>query len=247
MEHLKEASLLYREPALYAQMTDADAIDRAAAIIALAAVHGPSGAKSVLDLGCGTGAVLEQLACTYSDQAGVDLLPGMIDIAKKHRPELDLRVGDMRTVRLGRSFDVVICVGNALAYLIEPEDVQAAFATFAEHCVPGGLLIIQTPTVYPPLDRNRNAKAEVSGRHAGVVIRYTRDPRDETFTMTRHWNFEDGERTTDVVRRRVLSIEEQAVFANSVGFTHVWRSTRDGVTVFHREGVGGPGTGAASG
>ncbi|WP_049871797.1 class I SAM-dependent methyltransferase [Catenulispora acidiphila] len=236
---MEEASLLYREPALYAEMADAEAVDTAAAIVALADRHGPAGADSLLDVGCGTGAVLEQLACKYSKSAGVDLLPGMIEISRERRPQLETYVGDMRTIRLGRSFEVVTCIGNALAYLTAPDDIEAAFATFAGHCVPGGVLVIRTLTAFPPLDRSRTSRTRVSGRSANVTTTYTRDPAAEVLILTRHWDFEDREPATDVIRRRVLTIGEQESFAAAAGFTLVRpRDEDEDMTIFIRDDAG---------
>ena len=246
VEVLERASLLYREPALYAEMTDAEAVDTAATIVALADRHGPGIAESVLDMGCGTGAVLEQLACTYSKSAGVDLLPGMIAIARERRPYFETYVGDMRTVRLGRDFDVVTCVGNALAYITEPKDIEAAFATFAEHCVPGGVLIIRTLNAFPPLDRPRTSRMQVSGWTANVTTTYSRDAADGVVILTRRWDFDDRESTTDVIRRRVLTVDEQESFATVAGFALVRpRGQSENMTIFIRDDGCGPRNGVS--
>jgi len=248
VEVLEESSLLYRQPALYAEMTDAGATATAAAIAALADCHGLAGAESVLDVGCGTGAVLEQLTYKYLKSVGIDLLPGMVEIAMKRRPQLEMHVGDMRTVRLGRRFDVVTCIGNALAYLTASDDIGAAFATFAEHCAPGGVLIIRTLTAFPPLDRPRTSRTRVSGRSADVTTTYTRDPATEVLILTRRWDFGDGDPATDVVRRRVLTSDEQASFAAAAGFIPVRASTADkDMTIFIRDDADDARSGVADG
>jgi SAM-dependent methyltransferase len=229
-------------------MTDAGAADTAAAIVALADRHGPAGAESVLDVGCGTGAVLEQLACKYSRAVGVDLLPGMIQIAKERRPQLETHVGDMRTVRLGRRFEVVTCVGNALAYLTAPDGIASAFVTFAHHCVSGGVLIIRTLAAFPPLDKPRTSRMPVSGRSADVTTTYTRDPNAEVLILTRRWDFGDGKPETDVIRRRVLTIDDQASFAAAAGFSLIRPSTGDDdMTIFFRDDADNPRSGATDG
>lgn len=246
---LEVASLLYREPALYAAMTDDGAIDTAAAIIALADRYGPTDAQSALDIGCGTGAVLEHLATLYPVATGVDLLPGMVETADAQRSWLDVRVGDMRTVRLDRRFDLVVCVGNSLAYLTTVDDIAAAFVTFAEHCARGGLLILQTLTTWPFLDRPRASRASLAGRDATVTVTYTRDPSDETLIMTRCWQFDDGELATDTIRRRILPADEQEAFASAVGLVPASQEgllpqamtvyTRKDKRVLHREAANG--------
>jgi SAM-dependent methyltransferase len=217
-DQLETSSLLYREPALYAEMTDDGAAPTSAAILALADRFGPADARSALDIGCGTGAVLERLAHRYTTAVGVDLLPGMVEIAKERRADLDVRTGDMRTVRLGSSFDVVTCVGNALSYLTASHDLAAAFRTFAEHCVPGGLLVLQTIASCPKLDKPKMSSAMADGRRANVTVAYSLEDGEETLVMRRRWEFDDGRCETDVVRRRVLPPDEQALFAAAAGF-----------------------------
>jgi SAM-dependent methyltransferase len=236
MEALEAASLPYRRPEFYAALTD-DAAPRTAAVInAVVQRYGPAGAASVLDIGCGTGAILEELSKHYPTAVGVDLLPGMVKLASVRRAMLDVRRGDMRNVRLHQMFDVVTCVGNALAYMISQEDIAAAFTTFAEHCLPGGLLLVQTLMEVPDLNVVKTASAFVDARAAEATITYTLDLEDGALVMTRSWTFADGETTVDMIRRRVLTADELASFATAAGFqtikTQPWLNH---MTAFLRE------------
>lgn len=215
---LKAASLLYRKAALYAELTDGAAPDTAAVIIDLAGRYAPPHARAVLDLGCGTGAVLEHVLRRYVVGVGVDVLPGMVAAAARH-PGVDARRGDMRTVRLGRRFDIVLCIGNALSYLTTAEDITAAFTTFAAHCDRSGLLILQTLTTWPLLNHPRATRTWMAGREATVTVTYAQDPDDETLITTRSWNFDDNKHTTDIIRRRILTPDKQAAYACAAGFT----------------------------
>jgi trans-aconitate methyltransferase len=68
--------------------------------------------RSILDIGCGAGRDLNSLSKKCADCWSVDYLPEMIEYAKAQRPHMHLQLGDMRTVRLGRMFDVVTCDRN---------------------------------------------------------------------------------------------------------------------------------------
>ena len=98
--------------------------------------------RSILDIGCGTGRDLGVLSRTCPDCWGVDFLPEMIRYAKSQRPHLKLSVGDMRSVRLGRTFDVIMCMGSAFMYALTNEDVAKTLDTFAAHAHAGALLIL---------------------------------------------------------------------------------------------------------
>jgi len=100
-------SLLYAEPRLYDLVfPDADgsvgrmcreAFER----------YLPAPPPSALDIGCGTGRHLEALAETVAECWGVDLLETNVAYGRAVRPRLHVLQGDMRTVRLGRVFDLV--------------------------------------------------------------------------------------------------------------------------------------------
>ena len=84
---------------------------RAELIFQLISTYGPANPATLLDLGCGTGRDLAHTAA-HLTTVGVDLQPAMIDHGRRTRPHLDLRVDDLRTARLGTSFDVITCLGN---------------------------------------------------------------------------------------------------------------------------------------
>ena len=96
----------------------------------------------MLDLGCGTGRHLEVLAKTIPECCGVDLLESNIAYARSVRPGIAFQVGDMRTVRLGRTFDLVTCLGNALSYALTDHDLTDTISTFAAHARSGTLLVV---------------------------------------------------------------------------------------------------------
>jgi SAM-dependent methyltransferase len=98
--------------------------------------------KSILDIGCGTGRDLDSLSHDGADCWGVDFLPAMIDYAKSQRPHLHLQADDMRTLRLGKTFDAIMCMGSTFMYALTNDDVQKTLETFAAHSHPGTLLIL---------------------------------------------------------------------------------------------------------
>jgi SAM-dependent methyltransferase len=102
-------------------------------------------ARSVLDLGCGTG----QLAAALGKDrrvTGVDPAAAMLDIARQ-RPGgkgVDWVQADARTVRLGRTFDLVLLTGHAFQVFLTPQDQAAVLRTIACHLAPGGRFIFDT-------------------------------------------------------------------------------------------------------
>jgi SAM-dependent methyltransferase len=64
--------------------------------------------RRVLELGCGTGAILESLRPSYG--LGIDLSPEMVAVARQKRPHLSFQVGDIEHLRLTETFDYVVMV-----------------------------------------------------------------------------------------------------------------------------------------
>lgn len=101
-------------------------------------------AGPVLELGCGTGRVLEPCAAAAGGGGGVDSSPAMLERAR-HRLEaagltdrVELHLGDMRTVRMARRFPLVTIPFRSLFHLPGDDDWLAALATVREHLGPGG-------------------------------------------------------------------------------------------------------------
>jgi len=99
------------------------------------------GAKTLLDVACGTGAHLEELRQWYEVE-GADLSPAMLAVARQRLPGVELQEADMRTLDLGRWFDVVICLFSSIGYVTDPIEMRSAVARLAAHVAPGGVLIL---------------------------------------------------------------------------------------------------------
>jgi ArsR family transcriptional regulator len=99
---------------------------------------------SLLDLGTGTGRLLELFAPLYARAIGVDASPAMLAVARANLDRAGLtnaqvRLGDIQHLPFGRnSFDVVT-IHQVLHYLGEPE---RAIAEAARVLRPGGRLLI---------------------------------------------------------------------------------------------------------
>ena len=92
--------------------------------------------EAVLELGSGGGNNASHLKRRFRLTLA-DRSPEMLEISRELNPESEHVVGDMRSLRLGRTFDAVF-VHDALAYIVSEPDLRAVFATAYEHCRPGG-------------------------------------------------------------------------------------------------------------
>jgi trans-aconitate methyltransferase len=93
----------------------------------------------VLELGSGGGSNAFHLKAPFALTL-VDLSSEMLDVSRRLNPECQHCQGDMRTVRLGRTFDAVF-VHDAVDYMTTEADLAAAIETAYVHCRPGGIAV----------------------------------------------------------------------------------------------------------
>lgn len=125
-------------------------------VIKLIDLHRP-GARSLLNIGCGTGRHDEFLASKGYTVCGVDRSDEMLSSARK-RGAGDYTLGDFRSVRLEKRFDVVMALFHVVSYLSSNEDVIQAFRTAYEHLEAGGIFLFDCwygPGVLSDLPSNR--------------------------------------------------------------------------------------------
>lgn len=103
-------------------------------------------ARSVLELGCGTGAVLAGLGSGWL-LTGVDRSPEMLAIARRRCPAARLLEGDIRSFALSESFDVVLCVYDTLNHVPTFEGWLQVFDRVREHLREGGLFVFDLNTI----------------------------------------------------------------------------------------------------
>ena len=101
-----------------------------------------SGGNALLDVGCGTGLHLKHLkddfVCT-----GVDVSKSMLKIARKNVKGVTFKEADMKTLRLGKHFDVIMCLLSSIGYVKTAVGLNRTIQNFSEHLKKGGLALIE--------------------------------------------------------------------------------------------------------
>ncbi len=118
--------------------------------------------QTLLELGSGGGNNASHLKARFTLTLS-DLSPEMLAISRELNPECEHIEGDMRTLRLGRTFDCVF-IHDAIDYMLTPEDLQAALDTAFVHTKPGGVLLLT-----PDCTRETQKPGIDSGGHDGVA------------------------------------------------------------------------------
>lgn len=103
-------------------------------------------AASVLELGCGTGAVLAGLGSGLS-LTGIDLSREMLEYAHRRCPGARLIEGDITSFSLDEKFDVIVCVYDTLNHVTSFDEWLATFDCVRRHLATGGLFIFDVNTL----------------------------------------------------------------------------------------------------
>jgi len=99
------------------------------------------GARTLLDVACGTGAHLDHLSGYEAE--GLDLDPEMLAVARERLPKVAFHEGDMVDFDLGKRFDAVVCMFSSIGYVRTEERLRSAVASMARHLEPGGVLVVE--------------------------------------------------------------------------------------------------------
>lgn len=139
---------------------------------------------TLLELGCGQGANAFYMNAAF-DLTLVDLSEPMLALSRRLNPELPHLIGDMRTVRLDRSFDRVF-VHDAITYITSSADLERTIKTVAAHLAADGIALLA-----PDYLKENFVSGWDDGGHDGPDgrgLRYVEhcqdpDPEDETYQV----------------------------------------------------------------
>ena len=138
--------------------------------------------RTLLELGSGGGSLAYHLKAHFRLTL-TDLSPQMLAVNRAVNPECEHLPGDMRTLDLGRQFDLVL-VHDAIMYATDAASVQAVLATAARHCRVGGATVLLPDCVKETFEPETDHGGEDS--IDGRALRYMDwswdpDPSDDTF------------------------------------------------------------------
>lgn len=143
----------------WAKLRRVDLMEKAWLDRFLAATPRPTGAKRLLDLGCGSGEPIgTYLAESGNRLTGVDATSTMTDLYRTAVPKAEVIQADMRSLDLQQRFDGILA-WNSFFHL-SADDQRNMFPTFAAHAAPGATLMFTSGHI----------AGEVIGQVAGAPI-----------------------------------------------------------------------------
>lgn len=202
-------NFLYRQPELYEKVypaLDDELPDMCQRMFERYLQHVPD---SILDIGCGTGRDLNVLSRICPDCIGVDYQPQMIGFAQSRYPQLTFQVGDMRSFRLGRSFEAMLSLGWAITYALTNEDIDKTIQTYAAHARSGTLLVLEllngarylSESGFQDRQEFEITSEEITGT---AIATYTFQRRQQLLERKRLWKFPGQEPIEDYCKYRLF-------------------------------------------
>lgn len=188
----------------------------------LAREHGGGG---VIDIACGTGAVLLYLAEAGIDVDGTDLSSAMCEVARNKAESKGLNLNifpaNMTDFKSARKYSLAIIARSGFMHLLTPEMQRAALLNIRDHLTDGGVLTLNTFAPYPPVQA-----AQMKTRETDYTYRLEYINRDgfrekiynaitynpQTQIMSGNWKFETLDDAGNTVSERIRPLRMRQTY-----------------------------------
>jgi hypothetical protein len=134
-------------------------------------------------------------------------------LSRRRNPECEHALGDMRTLRLGRTFDCVL-VHDAVVYMTSEADLRAVAQTAFVHTCAGGAALFAPDCVRDTFREHTVLLSEQDGERAmrGVEWSWDPDPADDTYRVEYSFLLRDGDEVRSVHDRHVEGLFSRAAW-----------------------------------
>ena len=179
-------------------------------------------ASSLLELGAGAGHGAHYIKTRFASVTLTDLSDAMLGRSRALNPECEHVVGDMRTLRLGRTFDCVLC-HDAVAYMLSEDDLSSVFRTAWEHLRPGGAALFVPDCLTESFVEGHEDHAGDDGSRSlrAISWSYDPDPSDTTHVYDFAFLLREHGKVEAVHDRHICGLFPQATWvrlAEAIGF-----------------------------
>ena len=174
------------------------------------------GSGGVVDVACGTGAVLLYLAERGIDIDGTDLSEEMCKVAAAKADAMGLRLNiipaDMTVFSSGRKYSLAIIARSGFMHLPTQALQEAALRNLREQLLPGGILTLNTFDPWPPMQaaQMQTTPEDYSFRLEYVNSRGNREKIWNAITynpytqqMYGNWKFEEFNEKGEMIGERI--------------------------------------------
>lgn len=150
---------------------------------------------TLLELGSGGGHNAYHIKHKFASVTLVDLFPEMLESSRQLNPDCEHLEGDMRTLRMDRTYDAVF-IHDAIDYMTTLDDLRQAVETAFIHCKPGGMVLLVPDHVRETFEPTTDHGGEDGDGRAVRYLEWSYDPDPTDTTTTTDYVFvlrhEDG-------------------------------------------------------
>lgn len=183
------------------------------------------GAGGVIDIACGTGAVLLPLAEAGFDIDGTDLSEAMCNVAKSKAESMGLNLNifpaDMTDFRSNRKYSLAIIARSGFMHLPTPELQRAALLNIRENLEDGGVLTLNTfaPHPFVQAEQMKTKDTDFSfrleyvnkdGLREKIYNAISYDP--QTQIMAGNWKFETYDDAGNIIAERIRPLKMRQTY-----------------------------------
>ncbi len=193
--------------------------------------YGPPDAKRILDIGCGAGRHMTDLAKRGYQLTGIDVHPEMIAYVKEEARQATLpitaQVDDLHQLTVKGTFDAAVCLMDTFRFLLTNEEIVAHLRAVARLLVPGGLYVTDfwVPSQW---DQAGNEIHQWEQREGDTTVRVfylqhpeTCDPITQTFEDELVFEVHEGDEVREIrggpTRTRLILPQEFRALVESSG------------------------------
>jgi SAM-dependent methyltransferase len=172
-------------------------------------------ARTLLDVGCGTGQHLSHLKDQIRVE-GLDISEDLLAIARERLPGVVFHQGDMIDFDLRKTFDVVICLFGSITYVRTRANLDRAVSCLSRHVSPGGLLVIE-PWLSPEQYWRNHIKMNIADQpERKIVWMYVGQEQDNIVTNDYHFMVATPEGVSHFTEQHTMGLFSEADYVESL-------------------------------
>jgi SAM-dependent methyltransferase len=158
-----------------------DYIDEAEFFLPLLAEITAKPPVMLLEIGSGGGNNALHMKPAFVSVTLVDLSPEMLEVSRQLNPGCEHIQGDMRTLRLDRTFDAVF-IHDAIDYMTTTDELKQAIETAYVHCKSGGMALFVPDAVRETFEPSTDHGGEDGDGRAIRYLEWNYDPNEDDTT-----------------------------------------------------------------
>lgn len=183
--------------------------------------------ESVLDLGCGTGAMTFELHGRGYDMTGVDLSIDMLSVARDECYDREIEnilwlLQDMRSFELYGTVNAAVCCLDGINHLTGKGDIDKCFRTVHNYLDPDGLFLfdVNTPYKFENFYGNNDYVLEDEGVTVCWQNEYNKEKGICAFNLSVFEELENGlwQRSDETIKEKCYGKEEIFTSLEKAGF-----------------------------